>query len=232
MFATRACFRGVAAARSLVVGARAPVRNLAPRAFLSSSEGTACPSSVPAPATYAQYGNDILVLLSDNGDDDASAERMIRDIMAVDGVDRAAAEPRLAELQVSAKSGLFLSRLPYRIGIAAALIAGFGSIPMCFDLHTTLWFNEGYVTTDVPEAKDLETWLEVGSWSWNWMEPPLGQASFFLLCLQYSREQMKNIGMKPYTEWLKSRRAAKLCEKYPEYNTLVLSSFSNSIMNN
>ena len=66
-----------------------------------------------------------------------------------------------------------------------------------------------YVTADFPEPKDLETWLEVGSWSWNWMEPPLGQASFFLLCLQYSRDQMKNIGMKPYTEWLKERRAAK-----------------------
>ena len=230
MFAARA-FRGVGAARCVALGARAPVRSVAPRAFLTSS-AEQCPSTIKAPQTYGQYGNDILVLLSDNGDDNAAAERMMRDIMAVDGVDREAAEPRLAEVAASAKSGLFLSRLPYRVGIAAALIAGFGSIPMCFDLHTTLWFNEGYVTTDVPEAKDLETWLEVGSWSWNWMEPPLGQASFFLLCLQYSREQMKNIGMKPYTEWLKSRRAAKLCEKYPEYNTLVLSAFSNSVMNN
>ena len=28
-----------------------------------------------------------------------------------------------------------------------------------------------YVTTDVPDDKDLETALEVGSWTWNWMEP-------------------------------------------------------------
>ncbi len=35
-------------------------------------------------------------------------------------------------------------------------------------------FNEAFVTTDVPEAKDLETPLEVGGWAWNWMEPPLG----------------------------------------------------------
>ena len=97
------------------------------------------------------------------------------------------------------------------MGIASALIAGFGSIPMCFDLHTTLWFNEGYVTTDVPEAKDLETWLEVGSWSWNWMEPPLGQASFFLLCLQDSR-------------------AAKLVEQFPTYNKIIVADFSRSLM--
>ena len=31
------------------------------------------------------------------------------------------------------------------------------------------------MTTDIPEPRDLETWLEVGSWTWGWMEPPLGQ---------------------------------------------------------
>ena len=220
------------AASRLVVGARSPVSRLAPRAFLSSDGDAACPSTIAIPQSYGQYTNDVLLLLAHSGDDNAASERMLRDIMAVDGLTRDAAEPKLAEMAAAASSGLAFSRLPYRIGIAAALIAGFGSIPMCFDLHTTLWFNEGYVTTDVPEAKDLETWLEVGSWSWNWMEPPLGQASFFLLCLQYSREQMKNIGMKPYTEWLKSRRASKLCEKYPNYNTIVVSDFSKAVMMN
>ena len=47
-----------------------------------------------------------------------------------------------------------------------------------------MWFNERYVTADVPPEKDLETWLEVGSWTWNWMEPPLGTISFVLLCVQ------------------------------------------------
>ena len=32
---------------------------------------------------------------------------------------------------------------------------------MVFDYNTVLWFNEIYVTSDVPEAKDLETPLEV-----------------------------------------------------------------------
>jgi hypothetical protein len=36
-----------------------------------------------------------------------------------------------------------------------------GSIPMIFHLDTVMWFNELYVTSDVPEAKDLETPLEV-----------------------------------------------------------------------
>lgn len=33
----------------------------------------------------------------------------------------------------------------------------------------------------MPEAKDLETPLEVGSFAWNWMEPPLGQVHIFFI---------------------------------------------------
>jgi len=83
---------------------------------------------------------------------------------------------------------------------------------MIFHLETVDLFNNLYVTSDRPEPKDLETPLEVGSWAWNWMEPPLGQISFFLLCMQYARAQMENLGLKPYTKWYKDRRARILCE--------------------
>ena len=182
------------------------------------------------PTTYADYSNHVLLMLSAHGDDQAIRERMVRDVMKVDGVEHIEAEKTVGEIEQAAKSGLSISRLPYRVGIAAALVAGFGSIPMCFDLHTVLWFNEQYVTMDVEDAKNLETWLEVGSWSWNWMEPPLGQASFFLLCLQYSRDQMKNIGMKTYTERVKDKRGAKLVEKFPQYNGIVVAEFGRTIM--
>lgn len=61
--------------------------------------------------------------------------------------------------------------LPYKIGILSAVLAGVVSLPMCFELNTVMYFNEHFVTADIPEAKDLETPLEVGSWAWNWMEP-------------------------------------------------------------
>ena len=38
--------------------------------------------------------------------------------------------------------------------------------------------------------RDLETILEVGTWSFTWMGPPLDQLSFLLLCLAYSRNQV------------------------------------------
>ena len=31
----------------------------------------------------------------------------------------------------------------------------------------TRWFA---ITPHLLEPKDLETWLEVGAWTWNWME--------------------------------------------------------------
>ena len=180
------------------------------------------------PTTYADYSNHVLLMLSAHGDDQAIRERMVRDVMKVDSVDHVEAETKVQEIEQAAKSGLAMSRLPYRVGIAAALVAGFGSIPMCFDLHTVLWFNEQYVTMDVEDAKNLETWLEVGSWSWNWMEPPLGTISFFLLCMQYSRDQRLNMGQKPYTEWYKSQRADRLAAAFPAYTTEIVRDYAKA----
>ena len=123
-------------------------------------------------------------------------------------------------------SGMFLLTLPYKLGIAGGFAVAAATIPLCFSLDTALWFNEAFVTTDVPEDADLETWLEVGSWTWNWMEPPLGQASFFLLCLQYMRAQMQNVGFKPYTDSVKSYRANSLINAFPQYNRSIVEDFS------
>jgi hypothetical protein len=57
---------------------------------------------------------------------------------------------------------MFVLSLPYQIGIAASLTAGFASIPLCFHLPTAEWFNMYYVTTDVPEPKDLRR-----PWKWE-----------------------------------------------------------------
>merc|ERR1719498_1951380 len=121
-----------------------------------------------------------------------------------------------------------MAKFPYRAAIATSVFAGFASFPLCFHLDTVMWFNDAYVTADHAEAKDLETALEVGSWSWNWMEPPLGQLSFFLLTLQYARAQMQNIGLKPYTEWLCGKRGERLANKFPSYNSRVLKNYAQS----
>ena len=30
--------------------------------------------------------------------------------------------------------------------------------PLCFDLETAKWFNENFVTAEVADPEDLETW--------------------------------------------------------------------------
>jgi hypothetical protein len=40
----------------------------------------------------------------------------------------------------------------------------------------------------------------------------IGTVSFVLLCMQYARSQIQNLGIKPYTEAYKNWRARRLCE--------------------
>lgn len=175
---------------------------------------------------YNDMPNEVLLNMAIMGDQDAREERVIREVMAVENVSWNDAQPIFEKIVASNRRGLFLATLPYKIGIASSVIAGVVSIPMIFDLNVVLWFNELYVTSDVPEAKDLETPLEVGSFAWNWMEPPLGTISFFLLCMQYARSQLENLGAKPYTHWFKARRAARVCREFPKYDANIIASFS------
>ena len=109
------------------------------------------------------------------------------------------------------------------------LSQGFASIPLCFDVTTAMWFNEHFVTTDIPPPVDLETVLETGMWTWGWMEPPLGQLSFLLLCLEFARAQLDNIGVRPYNGHLMQKRAGRLQEKFPMYNDHILMDFSEEL---
>ena len=108
-------------------------------------------------------------------------------IMAVDEVEYDEACETFEKIAKKNREGTWLYAIPYICGIGLASGAAFAALPMVFDLNTTVWFNESYVTVERPEEQDLETTLEVGSWSWSWMEPPLGTFSFSLLCLQFSR---------------------------------------------
>ena len=178
------------------------------------------------PGDYSEMPNDIIQVMAVDGDMDAKEERLIRNIMKVDSIAWEDAQKTFTEIKSSNRSGATLLKLPYYSGLFVAVTTAFASIPLCFDLHSVMSFNEAFVTQPVPEAEDLETPLEVGIWAWNWMEPPLGQASFFLLCMQFARAQMQNIHVKPYTEWVKASRANRICNMYPQYSRSILSDFA------
>eukprot|EP00984_Skeletonema_dohrnii_P018790 scaffold8859_cov116-Skeletonema_dohrnii-CCMP3373.AAC.8 len=78
----------------------------------------------------------------------------------------------------------------------------------------------------MPPLEDLETMLEVGSASWGWMEPILGQISFFLLCMQFARSQLQNLGVRPYFNWQRNMRAEYLVSQFPQYDAEFLRCYS------
>ena len=180
------------------------------------------------PRDYFELDNDVLLTLALSGDQKARQERLVGEIMAVDDVEWGAADEHLAYVKEYNRRPILvkLASMPYKVGVFVSATAAIFSIPMVFDLNTAVWFNEYFVTTDIPPPEDLETWLEVGSWTWNWMEPVLGQISFMLLCLAYSRAQMVNIGWKPYTESIHTWRADRLTRKFPKYNRTIIRDFA------
>lgn len=139
------------------------------------------------PVAMSEMDNETLVTIAALGDFFARCEVLKRHIMAKDEIEYDDACLVFDKIADSNRGAINLAVYPYFIGIFAGMAGAFGALPLVFDLNTALWFNEGYVTTDVPEPRDLETMLEVGSWTWNWMEPPLGTFSFALLCLQFAR---------------------------------------------
>lgn len=156
----------------------------------------------------------------------ARREALIRNVMAVDSIEYDEAVTVVAEMSKENRKGMLSASIPYHVGMGTALIAGTVSFPMIFDLDTVVAFNEKFVTTDLPDAKDLETYLEVGSFSWGWMEPIIGQISFVLLVLQFARNQALNLGIKPYGDWIMNRRANHLISAYPQYDEMFVRWFS------
>jgi hypothetical protein len=51
---------------------------------------------------------------------------------------------------------------------------------------------------------------------------------FQLLAIEFGRNQMLNVGLKPYTAWILSSRANRLAKMYPRYSAESLRHFSKT----
>ena len=109
--------------------------------------------------SFTEMENEPLMIIAEMGNHEARTEVLKRHIMAVDEVDYPKAGKRMDEISKMNRKNLFLYVLPYRIGIASALVLGLGSIPMVFNLPVATAFNEQFVTMEIPEPSDLDTWL-------------------------------------------------------------------------
>jgi hypothetical protein len=197
----------------------------------ASLEGIQTPSLAIAQdmgKVYSEMENEPLVVIAEMRNHGARIEVLRRHVMAVDKVTYEKAGETLKKIMAKNREKLFYVAAPYKIGMAGAIIVGIGAFPMVFSVNTAMWFNELYVTMEIPPPSDLDTSLETGAWSWNWMEPILGTASFSLLCFQYIRQQLLNLGMKPYTQKLIEIRAKSLCKAFPDYQEHIIYNFVES----
>lgn len=178
------------------------------------------------PKTFASMSNEQVLQFAELKIPEACRECIVRDVMQVDQLEYDEAMKVFIEIAKTNREGMPIFALPFYVGFGAAFTGAWVSIPMVFHKSSVEWFNEMFVTSDLPDARDFETVLEVGAASWGWMEPVLGQVSFFLLCMQFSRSQLQNLGIRPYFNWQQERRAQRLIRTYPQYDAEFLFNYS------
>lgn len=121
------------------------------------------------PMSPQEMENSTLIMLSELGHHPARIEVLKRHVMVKDKVDYDHACEKYKTIAAKNQENMFLLSLPYHVGMGVSLTVGLLSLPMVFDLQTAMWFNHHFVTTDIPEPHHLETLMEVGAWTWNWM---------------------------------------------------------------
>ncbi|CAE8586396.1 unnamed protein product [Polarella glacialis] len=92
---------------------------------------------------------------------------------------------------------------------------------MVFCKPVALFYGTQIAGEDLPDGvEDIAemTVNQVGTWTWSWMEPMIGTASFVLLCCQFTRAQVLKMNMKPYGEYVLQWRANRVAAKFPQYD--------------
>jgi len=180
------------------------------------------------PRKFRELSNDALSIISVSGVYGARKERLLREIMRVDSVTWDEAYQKLMEINKENDRYAWVVTFPFRISAFLGLSAAVSAIPLVFHKPTAVWFNDNFVHEDLPEGgiESLDTIWKVGNWTWGWMEPYLGTASFVLLGFQMTRIHMQKINYKPYTETVLVWRANRLSKKFPQYEKQIVSDFA------
>lgn len=198
------------------------------RSLNNSATGPTLEEVKSSPLCITNAKNETIIRLAAENVPAGCVEQLKRHIMIVESVEYPEASKRIEIVREANKNISPHLALPNKAGVIASVSGAFLSFPLCFHYPTVNWFNEYFVTADVPEPKDLETCLEVGAWAWNWMEPVMGQLSFLLLCLAFARSQFKTLGISPFSAKIKDQRARVLVKEFPMYDEKIVSDYSRS----
>ena len=98
------------------------------------------------PKTFASMTNEQIMQFAELGIPEACRECVIRDVMVVDQIEYDEAMKVFNEIAKTNREGMALAATPFYVGLSAAVIGGYGSIPLVFNLSAVDWFNEKFVT--------------------------------------------------------------------------------------
>jgi len=173
------------------------------------------------PAHVSELGHESLAELAMLGNHVAQRERLLREIMCVEGVSWEEAHATLRKFDAYNERYYWYESLPYRIGITAATVGAAAACLLVFYKPVAQFYATEIAGEELPEGhNDIQnmTTNQVGTWTWSWMEPMIGTASFVLLCCQFTRTQAIKLCMKPYAEHVLQWRANLLAHRYPQYD--------------
>jgi len=179
-----------------------------------------------------QLDSDTLTGLAIQGDIFARRERLLREIMLVDKCTWDDAHERLIEMDVVNEEFYWFQTLPYRLGFSLAVAGGLASCVLVFSKTCSLPYARGVAGEDLPEGvQDISemTYNQVGTWTWAWMEPMIGTASFLLLCMQFCRAQSVKMQMATYTEAMLGWRSDRLARKFPQYDGAIVRAWGRTM---
>lgn len=169
------------------------------------------------PTHVGELNHEYLAKLAVNGNHCARRERLIREVVCVDNVTWSQAHEAINKFDEYNERYYWFETLPHRVGIIAACVCGVGSILLVFHPTIAQWYGVNIAGEDLPdEVKDISelTINQVGAWTWSWMEPVLGVASFALLCFQFTRSQANRMNMRTYSQQLVTWRARRILDKF------------------
>ena len=100
--------------------------------------------------------HETLIVMAEQGCNEACFERLVRNVMAVDNLEWTEANGVASKITAVSLQGMFVAMLPAKIGIVTGVVSGIASIPLVFSVKLARWFNHEFVTPDVPEPADLQ----------------------------------------------------------------------------
>lgn len=183
------------------------------------------------PRKFRQLSNNDVFALAVHGKHGAARERLVRECMRVDNCSWVKARATVREMNVENDRYGGAATLPFKAGLAIGVVGGLGSIPLIFHKESVVYFATNVVkldpSIDIP-LDEMNSWLQVGSFSWSYMEPFVGTVSFLLLAAQFIRANMVRLEYHPYSSKINNMRAERLCRLYPKYDTSIVSEFART----